>query len=78
MSKYYGTLDPPKGHHKKTDMPCISGINISWWGWQLGKKTSQKACWLGVVMVVRFCGLNSMVPMELFDSCQCFFCSQTH
>ena len=77
MSKYYGALDPPKGHHKKIYTPCVSGINISWWGWQLGGKTSQKACWLGVVMVVvmRYCGLNSVVPMELFDNCQCVFCS---
>lgn len=22
--------DPPNGHHTKTDMQCICGINISW------------------------------------------------
>lgn len=42
MSKHYGTWDPPKGHHKKTDMPCVSGINISWCGWQLGKKNLRR------------------------------------
>ena len=41
MSKYYGTLDPLKGYHKKTDMPCVSGINISWWGGNQGKNISE-------------------------------------